>query len=211
MAKRPKYRKERPPDPHSLAAMWRMFIAIPLAPEAKQFVAGIIDDLARHDWPVRWVTPETAHLTLHFLGDTPPEQVELLRLGLGQVALRHRAFSLATSGLGVFPDLRRPRVLWLGLSGETDALGALHRDVGQALRSLGFEVEAGRLNPHLTLGRLRDAPEPATQREIERLFREGSSLDAQVAIPATEFQLIRSFLGKGPPRHEPLARYPLSG
>jgi 2'-5' RNA ligase len=160
---------------------------------------------------VRWIAPETAHLTLHFLGDTASERVELLRLALSAVINRHPSFTLRTGALGVFPDVSRPRVIWLGLRGATDRLDAIYRGVGEALGDLGFEVESGRLNPHLTLGRLRETPSPAVQADIARAIRDQPAGRQPFDMPVTEIQLVRSFLGKGPPRHEPLARYPLGG
>ena len=60
--------KQRPPDPDSTAALWRLFVAVPLPPGVRALLGDLIADLSAEGWPVRWVTPEGAHLTLHFLG-----------------------------------------------------------------------------------------------------------------------------------------------
>ncbi|HET8522501.1 MAG TPA: RNA 2',3'-cyclic phosphodiesterase [Thermomicrobiales bacterium] len=203
--------KIRPPSPDEIESPWRLFIALPLPVETKTQIAGIIEGLAGDNWPVRWVSPETGHLTLHFLGDTHPDRAELLRLALAEPIARHAPFALQTGGLGVFPNIQRPRVLWLGLEGQMQLLQSLHRDIGETLRRFEFPVEAGKLHPHITLGRVRENPPLDFPAAVERRFNELSSnrVTTSTEIPVNEVVLIRSFLGKGGPRHEPVARYPL--
>jgi 2'-5' RNA ligase len=208
-----RFKKERPPDPSSTEAGWRLFLAVPMPPAATDLVDRIVAELSSADWPVRWVAPDTVHLTLHFLGDTAPERAELLRMALAPVIARHRALTLNTGGLGVFPDERRPRVIWLGLSGQTDRLVALHGDLADALRSLDLPVEERLLRPHITLGRVRDNPSTGFPVALQRRLADPTirNLVAQSAasVPVTEVQLVRSILGRTGARHEPLARYPL--
>jgi 2'-5' RNA ligase len=215
--KKPKFKKERPPDQYAVDTGWRLFIALPMPEAVQQQIAAITAGLSERDWPVRWVAAESAHLTLQFLGETPPERAELLRLGLGQAIARHAPFSLFTGDLGVFPDLHRPRVLWLGLNGDTDQLAALHRDIGRQLQELEFEVEADtrRFHPHITLGRVRDEAPASLGAEIARAFDSPEVRDLVLNKPqrieAGEVLLVRSFLERGGARHEPVARYPLRG
>jgi len=208
-----RFKKDRPPDPDSPEAGWRLFIAVPMPPAATDLVDRIVTDLSKVDLPVRWVAPDTAHLTLHFLGDTPPERAELLRMALAPAVARHQAFTLRTDGLGVFPDERRPRVVWLGLTGQTERLVALHRDLGDALRPLDLPVEERILRPHITLGRVRDNPPQgfpvALKRRLDDPALRNLVARSAVDVPVTEVQLVRSFLGRSGARHEPLARYPL--
>jgi 2'-5' RNA ligase len=208
------FKKERPPDPDSPETGWRLFVAIPMPQTAIELVDRTVAELSRTEMPVRWVAPHTAHLTLHFLGDTAPERAELLRMALAPVVARHRTIALKTGGLGVFPNERRPRVVWLGLSGQAERLVSLHRDLGEALRGLDLPVEERELRPHITLGRVRDNPSSgfpiALQRRLDdpavRRVVAGSAVD----VPVTEVQLVRSFLGRSGSRHEPIARYPLT-
>lgn len=211
--------KVRPPDPTSTASPWRLFVAVPLPASVRRLVGALVGDLAGEGWPVRWVAPEGAHLTLHFLGETEPERAELLRLALGSVVARHAAFELRTGGLGVFPSPRRPRVIWLGLDGPGDLLAGLHRDIGEVLRGLGFQTETGRLRPHLTLGRVRAADDPTTpsfdlpaaiQRRLEETGRTAAPPPDAMLVPVREVELVRSFLGKGGARYEVVGRYPLA-
>ncbi len=211
--------KQRPPDPASLATPWRLFVAVPLPPPVHELIGSLTAELAAEGWPVRWVAPEGAHLTLHFLGDTAPERVELLRLALPPVVARHAPFDLRTAGLGVFPNARRPRVLWLGLHGPAHRLEALHQDLGSALRALDFPVEDGPYHPHVTLGRvrntgtpdfpLRDLPE-AVRRHLARAGEGGTEVPPARPLPIRQVELVRSHLGSGGARYETIGNSPLA-
>ena len=215
--KKPKFKKERPPDQYAVDTGWRLFIALPMPEAVQGQISAITAELSEHDWPVRWVAAESAHLTLHFLGETPPERAELLRLSLGPMIARHAPFSLFTGDLGVFPHLNKPRVLWIGLTGDTDQLAALHRDIGRTLQELEFEVEADsrRFHPHITLGRVRDEAPGSLGSEIALAFDalrvKELALHAPQRMEVGEVLLVRSFLDRGGARHEPIARYPLRG
>ena len=176
-------------------------------------VNQIVSILSTSDWPVRWVSPETAHLTLHFLGDVAPERAQLLRMALTPALAQQSAFTIQTGHLGVFPDLQRPRVIWLGLDGQTNYLSALHAAVAAALRTLEFPVETRDLRAHLTLGRVRDNPSSGFPVNLRRRMNDPELRtlveESSMRFPVTEVQLIRSYLGKTGARHETLARYPL--
>lgn len=183
--------------------------------EVQEHVARIVAALVEYEWPVRWVAAESAHLTLHFIGETAPERAELLRLGLELAVARHAPFSLATGDLGVFPDFRNPRVLWLGLRGQTDHLASLHREIGQQLVKLGFEADLKRFHPHVTLGRVRDNPPASLGADVQRAFNDpriaGLVVNQPRHIEVGEALLVRSFLERGGSRHVPIARYALGG
>ena len=104
---------------------------------------------------MRWVRPAGIHLTLRFLGDAPAEQVAAVRAGLDQVAVQCAPFELHLKSLGCFPNLRRPRVIWVGLEDPEERLRELQRAVEEQVRSLGWELEERTFRPYLTLGRVR--------------------------------------------------------
>jgi 2'-5' RNA ligase len=212
MVKRDKrHQKVRPPDPNSMEATWRLFIAVPMPEPVRALAGDLIARMAVDELPIRWGDPESVHLTLHFLGETSPERAELLRLALATPLAQHGPFQLVTTDLGVFPNPRQPRVIWLGLAGDLPRLERLARDTGQTLQRLGFPIELGRFRPHLTLGRVRENPPPTLSNDVEwSLGRVGASLPP-IDISVEEVLLVRSFLGKGKPRHEPIARYKLTG
>ena len=102
--------------------------------------------------PVKWVRPDGLHLTLKFLGDVDEVQEPSLRGALGQVAGEARPVTLHVEGFGVFPDFRRPRIVWAGVAPDP-ALELLQHRVEQVFAPLGFPTEARTFRPHLTLGR----------------------------------------------------------
>ncbi len=104
---------------------------------------------------LRWARAEQLHLTLQFLGDLEPGMLPEAAARLAQVCGLHRPFSLSLAGLGFFPDPRRPRVLWVGLSGEVDQLLHLQSDVSEGLGQFGTHREQRAFQPHLTLARVR--------------------------------------------------------
>jgi 2'-5' RNA ligase len=113
---------------------------------------------------VRWVAPENIHLTIKFYGDVPAERVPELEAGLARAAASARPIMLAVQGLGVFPNLLRPQVIWVGLEGDRLPLQALVAAVEAEAEMLGFPPEAREFTPHLTLGRVRAGLAPAAQR-----------------------------------------------
>ena len=145
----------------------RSFIAIPVPSvgiEALEKVVKNLDqEIGRH---VRWVRPEGIHVTLKFMGDIPAATVEELLEALPPVAAGFSSFELAISGLGVFPNIRRPRVLWAGLDGGLKILSELQAAVDEAVGKLGLPKEQRPFSPHLTLGRVRDRISPGARRGI---------------------------------------------
>lgn len=201
---RRKFSKERPPDADAVEALWRLFIAVPLPAEVMARVEQIGTRLSEKEWPVRWTDPNNAHLTLHFIGEVDATQAELIRMALPGEAAKHEAFSLETGGLGVYPDRRKPRVLWMGLDGETDRLEALQAGVGKMLQQLGFKIETRPFSPHVTLGRLREQISKERGMTIWTTLR-GFQLGAPLTVPVEEITLYRSHLSHTGSRYEPLA------
>ena len=150
---------------------------------------------------IRWTRLEKLHLTVEFFGFVEPERIPELEGALAQAAAGAPPFTLKLGGLGMFGNLRHPRVLWLGV--EADGLVALHAATSAALRAAGWTPEARPFAPHLTLGRL------------DRLQDAGkfqARLEAARAKPAQvqdvrELILYESIEGQ----YVPLARWPLSG
>jgi RNA 2',3'-cyclic 3'-phosphodiesterase len=220
MPRKPRPPKVRPLAPDAIDVPWRLFLAVRLDQDVQRLVAEEIAALATEGWPVRWVQPETSHLTLHFLGETESERAELVRLALPEIVAPHEPFDLRTAALGVFPSFRRPRVLWLGLHGPVHRLEALQQDIGGALQGLGFAVSDEPYHPHITLGRvrnddgerirLRDLPDAVKDRFVNRVSGAAVAPPA-LPVPVREVVLMRSHLGKEGARHEPIATFSLDG
>lgn len=214
-ASRPRARKQRPVENEDTP--WRLFIAVPLPEEVRDLVARIIDDLRLKDWPVRWIDSENGHLTLHFIGDMPPESATLMRMALHDIIAPHEQIDLRTADLGAFPRMKNPRVLWLGLWGPAHKLESLYNDLGDFLDEFGCEIEDRPFHPHITLGRVRSmdrADIPAFSDALHATFadlaeRGLGSPKRPIAFPVHEVQLIRSHLSHEGSQYEVLERYPL--
>jgi 2'-5' RNA ligase len=133
----------------------RSFIAIDLPPDIKEAIRSVIRVLSAGASCIRWVPVENIHLTLKFLGEVKEDLVPRIEKQLRLSAERHQAFNITVKGAGAFPDLRSPNVLWVGIE-KSEALSFFFRDIEAGLSGLGFEPEARRFSPHLTIGRVRD-------------------------------------------------------
>lgn len=131
----------------------RTFIAIHLTDEIRQEIERTIGFLSPRARGVRWVSPENLHLTLRFLGDVEekrmPEVCEAVSTAAGEVP----PFAIRVGDFGAFPGLDRPKVLWIGVEGDTVTLGELQRRVETELVRRGFPEEDRPFSPHLTVGR----------------------------------------------------------
>ena len=146
----------------------RTFIAIELDGAIKDDLGRLQDRLRSQLAPgcVRWVRPEGMHLTLKFLGDTPLDKVEEVKVALAQAAAEVRPFTFTMAALGCFPNTRRPRVVWVGLQEVTGALVRLRGVVEAQVAPLGFPTERRPFKPHLTLGRVQRRASKSEVREI---------------------------------------------
>jgi 2'-5' RNA ligase len=154
---------------------------------------------------VKWVAPESIHLTLHFLGAVLEERVGGIEAAVAEAAAGARALFLEVKGAGGFPNARRPRVLWAGVVGDVQPLAALVVDLGRRLAPLGFPAEDRPFSPHLTLGRARDS------RGAAGLAGGLAKLSAQEGVSwrAADICLIRSVLSPAGAKYEILSRAPL--
>jgi 2'-5' RNA ligase len=103
------------------------------------------------------VRPENIHLTLKFLGNINPADIENIGGVMSDAAHEFTPFTLKIGGLGFFPGIKRPRIVWVGLGGESQILFNLQRNLEDRLAALGFPKEKRGFKAHLTLGRIRDA------------------------------------------------------
>lgn len=175
---------------------WRLFIAVDLPDQVLDSLRRTQNKLKKvtPERAVRWVRVEGIHLTLKFLGDTPPDQVDDLVRVLGEAVSTHRCFELHTHGLGCFPNTDRPRVVWVGVNGAVRPLGALQADVEQGMQSLGFEAESRQFSPHLTLGRLSRNASRQDAMQVGEAVQANQSKFPPVSWQVDSVSLIRSQL-----------------
>ena len=172
----------------------RAFVAVELNAAAREAVGRVMSDLrAAAGDGVRWVRPEGIHLTLKFLGDIDVDSAPAISTALDRCAASVSPFSLTLEGVGAFPNLRRPRVIWVGLGGALEPLTVLQQSVERELEALGFARERRAFTPHLTLGRVRDG---ASRQQIRALSEAvaGASVGRDVDIPVRELSLMKSDL-----------------
>jgi 2'-5' RNA ligase len=132
----------------------RCFVAIDVSEEVRLSIGAAIEKVKGLSKGVRWVMPDHVHLTLKFLGETGDAMAPQIQEKLSLLCSRHAPFEVTVRGTGGFPNLRRPNVLWVGLD-ESGPLSLLNRDIEQSMAELGFQREAKRFSPHLTVGRVK--------------------------------------------------------
>jgi 2'-5' RNA ligase len=143
----------------------RSFIAIELPQPIQQKLAEIIARLkSPRTGVVRWVPAQNIHLTIKFLGDVSPTNLDLLMKMLKAEVSRQPVFSYTVAGLGAFPSPRRPRVLWVGITAPPQLNTLVHLVEAESTK-LGYAPEDRPFSPHLTLGRVSQnaTPEQVSQ------------------------------------------------
>ena len=156
----------------------RAFIAVEISPNLKKKLHTKTDAL-RGALPrsiVRWVNLSNIHLTLKFLGDTPQDDLTMLKGYLADEALKQAPFALVVNGIGVFSSFSRPRVVWAGVSDNAELL-SLYKSVQAVASRTGREPERRRFSPHLTLGRVQRGVSRADKDKIRAAVLSHEKLD----------------------------------
>jgi RNA 2',3'-cyclic 3'-phosphodiesterase len=139
----------------------RSFIAFELPPAARELLANIQDGMKRAVSGIGWVKPTSIHLTLVFLGNIHEHQVVELGQVMAKSVVGSGSLELFFSETGAFPGIRSPRVIWVGLAGQTDKVSIIKKNLDELLQPMGFEPEQRSFKPHLTLGRVKERINPA--------------------------------------------------
>jgi 2'-5' RNA ligase len=187
----------------------RVFVALNVPAAWKSACASLQQELQRslYSPAFRWVKSEQVHLTLRFLGALLPEEAGQVSSILEKLAASAPPFSLAARGLGCFPNVRRARVLWAGIEGETAALAELQRQVVRSTAHLGAPPEERPFSPHLTLARVKEA-RPEDLRALPAALARAFSLES---FEVHSIHLMRSHLSSSGTRYEILSEHPLRG
>lgn len=190
----------------------RLFVALDIDQGIRQRIAAFRDEMRALAPGVRWVGPETFHITLQFLGET--QKLDEIKAALASV--NAGSTTVTFRGVGFFPNPNRARVFWVGI-GSDERLQELVNNVGAALARLGFKREQEEYHPHLTLARAgsgRPHSRPGDQ-AAPGLQQVRAKLDSMPqpefgTMTAHEFILYQSTLSPTGSRYTKLARYPLS-
>ena len=149
----------------------RTFIAIEMPEEIKKELASVRGELKKrlgNAGRISWAKPETTHLTLKFLGDVPEEKIKTIEEALRLSARGIKTFNISITGIGGFPNLENPRVLWAGTF-ESAELKNLHAAIEGSLYAIGFEKDEKPFSPHLTLARIKS---PFEGKKLSKAIKE---------------------------------------
>ena len=134
---------------------FRAFIAIELPDEISAFIRKIQEGLRSYGFKARWVRPENIHLTLKFLGDINKEDIKKAGDAIISAAGENASMSLGAKGIGFFPGVKRSRVIWTGIAGQTRELADLQKTLDGKLETIGFPKEKRPFKGHLTIARIK--------------------------------------------------------
>jgi len=187
----------------------RTFIAVEISSEVRGKTQKLISSLAASSANVKWVEPQSLHVTLKFLGNVEMLEVPEVCQAVAEAVADLPPFDVQFCGAGAFPSLERPRTVWVGMTRGTDEMVALHDVLERRLAGLGFRSDGRRFRPHLTIGRVRNS----STEEIEALaalladqqdFIGGSGDVSEVVVFSSE-------QGREGPVYEPLSHAELGG
>ncbi len=185
----------------------RLFIALNLPQEERARLERDTRALRAARLPVRWVAGDALHLTLKFLGEVPDARVGEVEKAMTDVAADFPPFRLELGGLGAFPNVRSPRVVWVGVQAPPE-LGRLAGVLEDAMAGLGFPRENRPYSPHLTLGR---AERDARAGDFRALAALAAAFSFHAQVEARSADLMRSHLSPRGARYERLLAAPLAG
>jgi 2'-5' RNA ligase len=182
----------------------RSFIAIELPEAVISALSEFQQELKKYGADVRWVKPQNIHLTLKFLGNIDDKDSDRIKKAIEGISKNCSYFDIRIKGTGVFPNMKNPRVLWIGVS-ENGILGGLQKAIEEAMSSLGFEKEDREFAPHLTLGRFRSSYGKESLLEKIELNR-----DREFGhIPVRMVSLMKSDLSPAGAKYSRVAEIPL--
>jgi 2'-5' RNA ligase len=190
-----------------MAERTRSFLCIEPEPALRATLKSWLDSLKGLAPRLKWVQADAVHLTLKFLGEQSPEKLTELRNRIPEALSANalRTFYLELSGVGAFPNYRLPRVLWMDLSGETEALCDLWKTVENLTTRMGFPPETRPFRPHLTLARIKDPGDFSLA--LAKTLTESDPPMGRWKVGSVT--LMRSELRSGGPLYSPLASFPL--
>jgi 2'-5' RNA ligase len=190
--------------------MLRSFIAVDFPSEIIQKIEEIIKFFKTQtpEKALKWVSTNNLHLTLKFLGEIPEGRLDQIKTILSESLINRSTFTIGIKGLGMYPNKRNPRVIWLGITNE-DSLIDLHKSLDQALQTADIEPEKRKYSPHLTIARVRRGTNQDTIKNIGDTLSQ-FKVDSLGNIPVEEIILYQSELTPKGPIYTPLMSKPLN-
>lgn len=190
----------------------RTFIAIELSQDLKDSLRHLQARLTRQvpERSVRWMRPESIHLTLKFLGDVPAARIARISQAVEVACHGFTRFAFELVGLGCFPNPRRPRVVWVGVYEPTGTLARLQQAVEGELVNLDFKREDRAFRPHLTVGRVQRKASRSDQQRLGEVIA-GRKEGSLGSMTVTSVNVMRSDLRPTGAVYTALAQMPLPG
>jgi len=185
----------------------RSFLAIELPEPILRKIGEVQGDLRSTHAEVGWTNPKKIHLTLKFFGNIEESRIDPISKSIEEPVRKTLPFSLKVRGVGAFPHLKNPRVIWIGLVDDKEVLTSFQKQIETQLEKIGIQPEDRPFHPHLTLGRMKSSrgKEGLVER-IER-HREEEFGDFQVE----RMVLFKSDLRPSGPIYTPLKEWRLGG
>jgi 2'-5' RNA ligase len=178
----------------------RSFLAIELPRAIRKKIEEIQGDLKSSYADVRWVSPEKIHLTLKFFGNIEESKIEPIVKSIEGPIQTTTPFPLRVRGMGAFPHLKNPRVIWMGLTNGKENIISLQQRLEVLLEKIGFQTEDRPFHPHLTLGRVKSSRGREELVRMMEKYREDEFGDFQVEMVI----LFKSDLRPSGPIYTPL-------
>jgi len=157
----------------------RTFIAVELTEELKNKIEEVQISLKKVNANVAWVKPGNVHATLKFLGEVPEDKIEKVFEGTNKALEGIKGFKLSLKDLGCFPNLRRPRVIWIGVEKGKEELALMQKKLEQEMEKAGFPKEDREFSPHLTIGRVKS---PKNIEQLTELIRNTNFQTEEIEI-----------------------------
>jgi RNA 2',3'-cyclic 3'-phosphodiesterase len=176
----------------------RLFIAIPIPETSLKEIIRVQDDLhSTLEKAVRWADPQSIHLTLKFLGEVQDlRKIDIVN-SVEKSCQQICRFSLECCGLGVFPNIHLPNIIWVGIDSPPELL-LLQQEIENNLSSIGFIKEKKKFSPHLTLGRVRTVLDNEEKNQLNKKVKDYFETII-TSFGVSEIQLIKSELKSAGP------------
>lgn len=190
---------------------YRCFIAIEIPEKILDEVVKLSGKLAKSiaDDSARWCNREQLHITLKFLGNVDALKIDALKSAIQRTCSGFNQFQLTLGGIGCFPDIQKPRVIWLGIGGDLKVLNELQAAIDIETADFGDHQEEREFKPHLTLARVKK-PSPKLWRAIgEQIKRHSENARAMGEWNVDSVNLMRSILDPSGAVYEKLYTAPL--
>lgn len=186
-----------------MSELVRAFLSLDIeGQESLSQISTIQNKLDTSSAKMKLVEIENIHFTLRFLGDTSISRIDEIESSLSQISFE--PFDIEIQGVGAFPNNRRPRVIWIGVTQNADGVVKLKKEIDSRLKTLGYQPEGKKFTPHATIARVRYI------KEAERLVRNLDELgDTQIGtMTVSKFNMKKSTLTPSGPIYETLWHVP---